>query len=360
MRARERKLHVVRGNKKPLVASAALLAVGLIRGMTIKRYAPKSRKRELGLLASSPESHRARSLIFREKGAGPVPTIVLGGFVPDATESVEFQRTLLRQHGSLYYINFPRNGFSKEMFGAQLGDLIESLRKKGQKPLVMGVSYGCGLLIDYLRMAEVSVHESIRGLILISPVICTDDLIRPSHDRQGGVRFLENNLKKIVSANPGDAEDIDRQIERSRRCFQALFAGGAENRTLSMRHLAIRKKIFDVIANTSSRGGFQRVMSLCDFSFPSLENSVFTGPVLTLLAENEGDILVPSSPTLKLFRDASLYKRLFPECRVKTVRSGDPADRVAHASLIFHHEYYNSLIDSWYNKLLYPRLQLAV
>ena len=242
MRAQKRKLHVVQGKKKPLVASAALLAAGLIRSMAIKRYAPKSRRREIGLLESSPESHRARSLIFREKGAGSFPTIVLGGFVPDATESVEFQRTFLRQHGSLYYINFPRNGFCKEMFSAQLGDLIDDLRKKGQKPLIMGVSFGCGLLIDYLRMAGVSVHESIRGLILVSPVICNDDLIRSAHDKHGGVRFLENNLKKIVSANPADAEVLDRHIERSRRCFQFLFAGGAENRTLSVRHLAIRKK----------------------------------------------------------------------------------------------------------------------
>jgi len=45
---------------------------------------------------------------------------------------------------------------------------------------------------------------------------------------------------------------------------------------------------------------------------------------------------------------------------VKTVRSGDPDDGVAHASMIFHHEPYNALLDNWYNKLLYPRLQLAV
>ena len=46
-----------------------------------------------------------RSLIFREKGAGNAPTIVLGGFVPDATETVEFQRKILQQHGSIYYVN---------------------------------------------------------------------------------------------------------------------------------------------------------------------------------------------------------------------------------------------------------------
>ena len=115
-----------------------------------------------------------------------------------------------------------------------------------------------------------------------------------------------------------------------------------------------------MINHTSARGGFERVLSLRDFSFPPLRNSVFAGPVLTLLAENEEDTLVPTSPTLETFRNPALFSRLFPACRVKTVRSKELNDPVAHASLIFHHEAYNPLIDSWYNKLLYPRLQRAV
>lgn len=360
MRAQETKLHAVRGTSNPLIASAALLAAGFIRNMSIKRHVPKSRCREIRLLDERPESHATRSLIFREKGAGNVPTIVLGGFVPDATETVEFQRPLLRRHGSIYYINFPRNGFCRDMFAAQLSDLVDDLRARGQKPIIFSVSFGCGLLIDYLRQADASIHESIRGLVLVSPVICTADLIRPPHEKQGGVRFLESNLKRIVAAEPVDGEDMDRHIERSRRCFQSLFTGGAENRSLGIRHRTIRKKIFDVIHHTTARGGFKRVLALQEFGFPPPSNSVFGGPVLTLLAENESDILVPSSPTLELFRDSSRYTRLFPECRVQTVRSGDPADGVAHASLIFHHTAYNGLIDSWYNRLLNPRLLLAV
>jgi pimeloyl-ACP methyl ester carboxylesterase len=360
MKAQVTKLHAVRGGSNQLIASAALLAAGFIRNLSIKRHVPKSRCREIRLLAERPESHASRSLIFREKGAGNVPTIVLGGFVPDATETVEFQRRLLRQHGSIYYVNFPRNGFCCDMFSAQLSDLVADLRARGQRPIIFSVSFGCGLLIDFLRQADVAIHESIRGLVLVSPVLCTADLIRPPHEKQGGVRFLESNLKRIVSAGPADGEDMDKHIERSRRCFQSLFTGGSENRSLGIRHRAIRKKIFDVIHHTTARGGFQRVMALREFGFPPLSSSVFGGPVLTLLAENESDILVPSSPTLELFREYSRYTRLFPECRVQTVRSGDCADGVAHASLIFHHSAYNGHIDSWYTRLLYPRLQLAV
>lgn len=344
----------------PMVTSAATFAAGFIRAIAIKRYTTKSRQREIRLLELRPQAHTTRCLIFREKCAGGYPTIVLGGFVPDSTESVEFQRKLLREHGSIYYLNYPRNGFCREMFAAQLSDLIDDLKIKGEKPLLMGVSFGCGLLTDYLRAAPETIHQQIRGLILISPVICTDDLIRPAGEKRDGIRFLENNLKKIVAADPKREDELEKQIDRSRRCFQALFTAGAENRRLSVQHLAIRNKIMDVISKTPSRGGFERVIALRDFSFPNLYNSIFAGPVLTLMAENELDILVPSSPTMKLFRDSSAYSRLFPKCIVKTVRSGVPNDGVAHASLIFHHEAYNTLLESWYNKLLYPRLQLAV
>lgn len=352
------KLRVAK-NIRPVV-SAFTAAAGFMRGISIKHFAPTLRRREFAVLEQNQDSHRTRCQIFREKGAGNVPTIVLGGFVPDATELVEFQRKLLCQHGSIYYVNYARNGFCQEMFAAQLTDLIEDLVRKGQRPLIMGVSFGCGLLSNFLQQADEQVHESVRGLILVSPVITTDDLIRPTGQKRDGVRILESNLKKIVAADPANEADISKHIERSRRCFQALFNAGAENRTLSVRHLAIRKKINDVIEYTTARGGYERVTALRDFSFPLFTSNLFPGPVLVLLAENESDILVPSSPTLKLFSEPSLYTRIFPSCLIKMVKSHIAGDGVAHASLIFHHEAYNTLLDGWYGKLLYPRLKLAV
>ena len=119
------------------VVSAFTAAAGFMRGISIKRFVPTLRRREISVLEQNQDSHRTRCQIFREKGAGNVPTIVLGGFVPDATELVEFQRKLLRRHGSIYYVNYSRNGFCQEMFAAQLTDLIEDLARKGQRPLII-------------------------------------------------------------------------------------------------------------------------------------------------------------------------------------------------------------------------------
>jgi pimeloyl-ACP methyl ester carboxylesterase len=342
------------------VVSAFTAAAGFMRGISFKRFAPKKRRREFSEIERNSDSYRMRCQLYREKSAGNVPTIVLGGFVPDATETVEFQRKLLRQHGSIYYVNYSRNGFSLEMFTAQLTDLIEDIARKGQKPLIMGVSFGCGLLTNFLQNADEDLLRHIRGLILVSPVITTDDLIRPNDKKKDGIRILESNLKKIISADPQNEMDINKHVERSRRCFQALFNAGAGNRVLSVRHLSIRKKIFDVIEYTTSRGGYERVSALQKFSFPAKTSSLFHGPVLVLLAENESDILVPSSPTLEMFGDSLLYSKVFPSCRVKEVRSQITSDGVAHASLIFHCEAYNSLLENWYDKLLYPRFQLAI
>lgn len=43
----------------------------------------------------------------------------------------------------------------------------------------------------------------------------------------------------------------------------------------------------DVINHTSVQGGFERVLTLKKFIFPTCSGSIFAGPVLSLLAENE-------------------------------------------------------------------------
>jgi pimeloyl-ACP methyl ester carboxylesterase len=344
----------------PVLVSAATIAHGFMRSLAIKPYAPRKRSREFGLLGRFHSLPSVRCQVFREKSAGALPTIVIAGFVPDATETIEFQRPLLRKYGSIFYLNYPRNGFSAEVFSAQLADLIDDIHARGAKPLIMAISFGSGILMDFLRQADEAIHKKIRGLVLVSPVICTDDLIRPKGVKRDGIRFLENSLQKIITADPHKQDELEKQVERSRRCFQALFAAGAENRALSSKHLAIRRKIMDVLAHTSAIGGYERVKALRELEFPTASVSVFAGPVLTLLAENEQDILVPSSPTLDLFADPARYERLFPGCRVKKVTSRTCGDNVPHASMIFHHHAYNPLLESWYAKLSAPLLQIAV
>jgi len=155
-------------------------------------------------------------------------------------------------------------------------------------------------------------------------------------------------------------EDVSRQIERARRCFQSLFEAGAENRHLNRRHLSIKKKIMDAVGKTPVQGGYERVMALKEFPLPTLDFPIFAGPALVLMAEMEEEILVPSSPTLSMLKKLDSRTALFPRGNVKTVNSRVCNDAVAHASLIFHYRCYNPLIEAWFDKLLAPRLFAAV
>lgn len=344
---------------RPTLINIAATATSLMRQMAIKPFTPRKRERESSLLERSADAKIHINPIFKEKGDGDIPTIVIGGFVPDSTELVEFQRPLFRNYGSIYYINYSRRGFSTEMFFAQLADLVEDLNSRGKRPVIFSVSFGSGLLASFLR-EHADGPLKIRGVVMASPVLCTEDLIRTEKEKSGGVRMLESNLRRILRADAGNPEDVGRHIERARRCFQSLFETGAENRRLSTRHLSIRKKIMAVVENTPALGGYERVQALSRLQFPSSCKPVFCGPALTLLAEMEENLLVPSSPTLAAFKDPETQIRLFPRGKVKTIISRRSGDAVGHASLIFHQHCYNPLIEAWYDKLTQPRLFAVV
>ncbi|AAR34419.1 alpha/beta hydrolase [Geobacter sulfurreducens] len=344
--------------RHPALLSVASAATGLLRHMAIKPHTPSSRPRELALRRRLPSVHAVRNQIFREKGTGTQPTIVIGGFVPDATEAVEFQRELFRRHGSVYYLNYARHGFSVEMFFAQLADLVEDLNRRGEKPVIFAISFGCSLLSRFLRERYSGEGLTVGGIVMTSPVLCTQDLVRPEREKGGGVRMLESSLRRILRAEATKEEELERQIERARRCFQALFEAGAVNRILSHRHLSIRKKIMSVLQTTSCLGGYERVVALKDAAFAAA-GPLFAGPALVMLAEDEENILAPSSPTLAALRDTGVRGELFPRGKVRTVASPMNGDTVPHASLIFHHHCYNPLIEAWYDRLASP-LRIAV
>ena len=346
--------------RSPVLLQATGKATALMRNLAIKRYIPSRRTREfkVGGDLSNLLSHHAH--IYREKGAGSIPTIIIGGFVPDATEVIEFQRNLLKEFGSIYYLNYRRQGYSSELLSAQIADLIEDLNRRGERPVLFGISFGAGVVVDFLRTFFRRENLNIRGVIFISPVFCTADLVRPEGERTGGVRMLESSLRRILKAGAKAGEDMERQVERARRCFQSLFETGAENRRLTGRHLAIRKDIMDVIEKTPAVGGYERMLALQAFSPLVADETIFSGPVLTLLAEGEENLLVPTSPTLALCHDSGRFGKIFPRGICRRVTSGRQDDPVVHASLIFHHKEFNPLIASWYNKLLPPKIFAVV
>ena len=133
------------------------------------------RYRQEAVLANGAARPHQQATLLWEPRHGPVPTIVLGGFVPDATEAVYLLRGLLLGSGSLYCFNYPPGGFSTDLLFAQLDDLVDELNLlRGQPPVIFAISFGAGLLVEWLRRAAAEGRRpALRGLVMISPVAGT-------------------------------------------------------------------------------------------------------------------------------------------------------------------------------------------
>lgn len=187
---------------------------------------------------------------------------MLGGFVPDATEAVLLLRRTLLRFGSLYCFNYPRRGFSNELLFAQLDDRVDELSLlHGRPPVILAISFGAGLVIQWLTRAQRGASRSdLRGLVLISPVVCVEDLL-PWGDTQPRT-LIGRALKPYLE--PGAVVET-KPIEETRAVFQKMFEAGAQNQEAlcaillrdELEHLRCRarskRSIFVVPASASSR-----------------------------------------------------------------------------------------------------------
>ncbi|HEY0946110.1 MAG TPA: hypothetical protein VGD81_12615 [Opitutaceae bacterium] len=293
------------------------------------------------LLASGRARPHQLASIVHEQRKGPTPTIVLGGFVPDATEQVFLLRGFLLKNGSVYYFNYPRNGFSLDLLCAQLDDLVAELSERhGTPPVVFAVSFGVGLVLEWLKRARRAGRRlELRGLVLVSPVACVEDLLAPGQAKP--TTLLGRAIKPYLDA--GDTVDVA-GIEKSRAIFARMFEAGAQNRAALATLMTpgelvhLRRAVLGTIASVDHAGAIERVQALQQLEAPSSYFSrallpLTEAPALILYAEKESAVIADHSPTRFTFQTA--HRAYFPRstCKVIVNRQGSP---VQHASLIFH------------------------
>jgi len=315
-------------------------------------FTPAIRHRQEALLAHRVAGPHQRATLLRETRPGPIPTIVLGGFVPDATEAVFLLRGTLLRAGSLYCFNYPRRGFSNDLLCAQLSDLVDELNLlHGRPPVIFAISYGAGLLMEWLRRTRGDGNPpGLRGLVLVSPVACVEDLLSAVDAKPG--TLLGRAIKPYVE--PGAIVDA-KLVEKSRAIFQKMFEAGAQNKAvlgaiLSRGELAqLCSAVLGTIREIDFQGACERIQSLRQLAAPAADASPLASvPTLILYAEKEGAVLAEHSPTRLAL--ANTPRTWFPqgECRLITNRCGSP---VQHASLIFHYSDYQPPIAAFYHRL---------
>lgn len=304
-------------------------------------------------------SSRQLARVLVDSSRGPTPTLVLGGFVPDASDAIFLLRPHLRRRGPLYCVHYPRCGFDETLLFAQLDDLLEDIRlRHGRPPLVLAISFGAGLVLEWLRRRRDDGREiELSGLQLVSPVACVEDLLDPSAPKPTTL------LGRAIQPYLGDANSYsEKTVERSRQIFAKMFEAGAQNRdvlhTLMTRtELArLRDSVLGNIHGIDFNGACERVQALKRFRAPSAEQPLCHAPTQILYAEKEEAVLADTAPSRALF-EAHL-RRVFPNGSVYVVRNprGTP---VQHASLIFHYNCFLAEFRSFRRRLGKRSLPLA-
>lgn len=308
------------------------------------------------VIASGAANLSDRATILCERRKGPIPTIVLGGFVPDAPEQVFLLRGFLLKSGSVYYVNYPSESFSAELLFAQLEDLVEELaRLHGQRPVIFSVSFGVGVVMEWLKRARQAGRRiQLRGLLLISPVACMADLIVPGSAK--ATTLLGRAIKPFIEM---DTRVDHGGIEKARGILTKMFEAGAQNKeTLSALMTRgelhrLREAVMGTIQRINPQGAYARVQSLKKMEPPSayFSQSVLPlsdAPTLILYAEKESSVIVDHSPTR--FALQSAHRAYFPHSHYRVIsnRNGSP---VQHASLIFHCFNFLPAISAFYKHL---------
>ncbi len=329
-------------------------------------YTPANTTAQTQVIARGAAGVHQGATLLCERRLGSVPTIVLGGFVPDATEQVFLLRGYLLRRGSVYYLNYPRSGFSVELIAAQLDDLVTELNlAHGQRPVIFGVSFGAGLALDWLRRARAAGRSpDIGGLVLVSPVACAADIVVPGEVKAS--TLIGRALKPYLDSGATVSQDV---ISRSRAIFAKMFEAGAQNRealrvllTLPELH-QLRDRVLAAIQNIDTHGACERVGALRDM--PPLspwtvadQLPLTEAPTLVLYAEKETSVIAVGSPTRAAFETA--LAAFFPRGELKTVSSQtDTVNPVQHASLIFHYFQFLPHVTAFYRRLKSNRLSLA-
>lgn len=307
---------------------------------------------------------RGQATIVREAGKGRRPTIVLGGFVPDSTEQVFLLRRTFLAAGDLYCVNYARDSFSTEVVCAQLDDLIAELASQGQSPVLFGVSFGGGLILEWLRRRQAAGNPpAIAGLVLVSPVTCAADVVPP--DTAKPTTLLGRAIKPFLEAS-GNVSGA--AVERSRTIFVRMFEAGAQNKMALGRLLLpaeldrLRTAVIGAIRGITDAGAQQRVRALAEMRPPTDyfgpgQLPLTTAPTLVLFAQAEEAVMDPRAPSLFAFRHA--VRAYFPDGQVCEVASRPGDAPVQHASLIFHVFEFLPPIQAFYARLRAQVLPLA-
>ncbi len=293
------------------------------------------------------------------------PSILIPGFLPEGNEAFFLMRKCFLKYGSVYYVNYPiRNFYKKTVFHQFYDTILEinnrKLQNAGQSssPFLVGTSFGGHMIVSFLKWLRANnLMESldIKGIILISPVLCLDDLLDPELERQK--TLIGRAVAHLLDAGDNDPEAILKNMQKAKSILVKMFTSGRDLLNFESKDLipvfAIEDEVLSVFKQTADvdAGYFDRFLEMRNEK-PIKKEFLSNIPTQVLFAEGEGDVMTTRSPTMSAFTDLDTLHTIFPNGSVEFVRSKSRKRKVTHSDLIFQADRFMEHVDPWLNRVV--------
>ena len=193
----------------------------------------------------------------------------------------------------------------------------------------------------------------IQGIILISPVLCLEDVVDPLAKRQS--TLVGRAISHLYEIDENDPEAVEKAMKKARNIFVKMFTSGRDMLNFTSKDLipvfAIEDHVLSIFENDIGieSGFFRRYLDL-KYEKPLDESFLASTPALVLFAEGEKDVLAQNSPTLSTFSDIEKLRKIFPNGAVEFVYSKDSDRKVTHSDLIFQAERFVEHLEPWLDR----------
>ena len=284
--------------------------------------------------------HEAGLSLITHRGRGASHFLLVPGLVPDGPETFLRQIPLLRRHGDVTVVSYPREHFDLDALLDVLRQRTLAAASSGRRPVLVGVSVGGGFCLELLRRARLAREEiPLRALVLISPLTCREDL----------APLLQRMLAPLLDVSNPDLRH--EALERGRAFFRALAQRSAPAATAEQRWPSwvrplmdrgqerVRERITRTLAEISPDGGIERCRAVARLVGLG-KGALCSAPTLLLWASKERHTLDVNGPGVAHLNRPDLATRYFPRAEVQWVYSADGSE-VPHASLLLHHRAFN-------------------
>lgn len=295
--------------------------------------------------------HFDESCFRTEPGRGPHHAFLMPGLVPDGPETFLRQHALFRAFGDVTTITYPYAAFDLDRIIERMEARVRSAAARGEKPVLVGVSVGGGIVLELLRRTQGD-PLPLAGLILVSPLTCADDLAPMLR------RYLEPILAPAAGSTSAEA------LEKARGFFRTLASRsmGEPLRSpwkalltpqgwIQLRDQRVRERIEATLAGIPTAGGLDRVQAIVRLSgIHQVRGALTTAQTLIAWGSRERHTLRMDGPGTGLLCRPDLAFRLLPEAEIQWIYDLNGGD-VPHASLLKHAHAFNPTIKRFLKRL---------